>query len=119
MLRMPLPARTELPTLARQPATFAKRYWIPLVILLIGATVDTITTYHNAVLYGADVEVHPVQRWLFVWLGSEAGVPIAKLIQISFVLFVAAWWKPWCGWIIGGCGLLYSLAAVSNHFLLL
>ncbi len=118
MTVMPLPTKTELPTLAKQPGTFAKRYWIALAILLIGATADAITTYNNTVLYGADIEVHPVQRWFFSYLGSEVGVPLAKMGQVAFVIFVGAWWRPWCGWIIAGCGTLYSLAAISNHFVL-
>jgi hypothetical protein len=46
-------------------------------------------------------------------------VPVAKAIQLAFVLLVAAWWRPWCPWLLGACGLLYGAAAVSNHFLLL
>lgn len=116
---MPLPAKTELRTLASQPATFARRYWVALAILLIGATADAITTYNNTVLFGAGIEVHPVQRWVFSTFGSEFGVPMAKLAQVGFVVLVAAWWTPWCGWIIAGCGLLYSFAAISNHFVLI
>jgi hypothetical protein len=31
---------------------------------------------------------------------------------------VAAWWRPWCRWILLTCAGLYTLAAVSNYFLL-
>jgi len=50
-------------------------------------------------------------------VGVEAGVPIAKLLQLGFVLLVAAWWRPWCRWILLACGCLYALAATSNYFL--
>lgn len=112
---MILPARTELPLLVRTPASFARRYWLPVLLLVICATADAVTTYRNTALYGPDVEVHPVQRILFAVLGAEVGVPLAKVLQVGFVLLVAAWWKPWCGWLMSLCGVLYGLAALSNH----
>ena len=112
-----LPARTELPLLARTPLSFASRYWLPLAVLFVGALADTITTYQNSVAYGAHIEVHPVQRWVFETFGNGLGVPLAKVLQVGFVIFVAAWWKPWCPWILIACGGLYGLAAASNHFL--
>ncbi|QOV88696.1 hypothetical protein [Humisphaera borealis] len=112
-----LPRRTELPLLLRTPTKFVGRYWLPLLILLIGATADAITTHANSVAYGAGIEVHPVQRWMFELVGNDVGVPLAKCLQVGFVVFVAAIWKRWCPWVLGGCGGLYGLAAASNHFL--
>jgi len=114
-----LPARTEWPLLLRQPGRFAARYWIPLLVLAVGPTADAITTYQNTVQYGSGIEVHPVQRWVFDLLGADIGVPIAKVVQVSFVVLVAAWWRPWCAWLLALCGGLYGYAAASNHFLLL
>lgn len=105
----PLPSRSELPLLARSPGSFLRRYRWPLIALAAGATVDAITTYRNVRAYSAAVEVHPVKRLLFEVLGPEAGVPAAKLIQLAFVLLVAAWWKPWCRWVLALCGSLYAL----------
>ena len=112
-----LPAKSELPTLLKTPHGFAARYWLPLLILAVGATFDAITTYRNTVAMGSSIEVHPVQRWVFELFGAAVGVPLAKVLQVGFVVFVAAWWKPWCGWIMALCGGLYGLAAISNHFL--
>jgi CHASE2 domain-containing sensor protein len=114
-----LPRDTELSRLVRRPIEFARAYRWPLALLLIGATADVITTCRNLVLYGPEVEAHVVQRWVSELVGVHAGVPLAKLIQLAFVLFVAAWWRPWTVWLLTACGLLYSAAAVSNHFLLL
>lgn len=88
-------------------------------MLFIGSAADLITTYHNLRLYGPQAEAHPVQRWVSQVVGVSAGVPIAKFIQLAFVLLVAAWWRPWTGWLLALCGLLYTAAAVSNYFLLL
>jgi hypothetical protein len=112
-----VPARTELSNLFRHPLVFARRYWLPLIVLLIGASLDTWTTYQNVRDYTAAVEVHPVQRFVMELLGPAVGVPAAKLAQLAFVLLVAAWWKPWCGWMLALCGVVYGLAATSNHFL--
>lgn len=113
-----IPSKTELPRLFRNPAGFVRDYWLPLLILLIGATADVITTLINLRRYGPEVETHIVQRWVSQIVGVEAGVPLAKLGQLAFVLFVAAWWKPWTPWLLILCGLLYSAAAVVNHYLL-
>jgi len=113
------PKNSELPRLFMSPSQFFRKYWAWLLILLIGAAADAITTYRNLHLYGIGTEAHPVQRWVSQILGVGLGVPVAKLIQLAFVLFVAAWWKPWTPWLLGICGLLYIAAAVSNFFLLL
>jgi hypothetical protein len=84
---MPLvPRQTELPRLLKDPLSFARIYWLPLAILFAGAAADCITTYHNLILYGPDGETHLVQRWVSEVAGVRAGVPIAKLIQLAFVL---------------------------------
>jgi hypothetical protein len=117
---MPIvPRDTNLPLLTRQPGTFIRRYRAALLVLLIGASLDLLTTFINMRRYGPSVEAHPVQRIVSEMIGVTAGVPMAKLIQLGFVLFVAAWWRPWCAWVLGICGILYSLAAVSNHLLLI
>jgi hypothetical protein len=114
-----LPEKTDLPLLLRHPAAFGRRYWAPLLVLGIGATADAVTTLINLRRFGPSVEVHPAQRLVSEIVGVTAGVPVAKAIQLAFVLLVAAWWRPWCPWLLGACGLLYGAAAVSNHFLLL
>ena len=114
-----LPDRTELPLLVREPRAFVVRYRVPLLVLLVGAVLDAVTTYRNLVTFGAGIEVHPAHRLVFEWFGTTWGVPVGKLAQLGFVVFVAAWWRPWCAWLLGGCGVLYTLAAISNHFLLL
>ena len=103
-----LPARTELPNLFRHPLRFARRYWLPLILLLIGASFDAWTTYQNVRDYTAVVEVHPVQRFVMELLGPTLGVPAAKLGQLAFVLLVAAWWAGF----VGGGGLRPALPGV-------
>lgn len=113
------PRHSDLPLLFKHPAAFVHRYRWPLFVLLAGAAADAVTTYVNLRQFGTGVEVHPAQRVVSNLVGVAAGVPLAKLIQLAFVLFVAAWWRPWCRWVLTVCGVLYLLAAVSNHFLLL
>lgn len=103
----------------RRPRRFVQAYAVVLAVLAVGATADAITTLRNGLEYGPDIELHLAQRLVSEILGVTIGVPLAKLIQLAFVLLVASWWRPWCRWMLLGCGLLYSLAAVSNHFVLL
>jgi len=111
-----IPRHSELPTLRQHPRTFLKRYRYSLALLILGAVLDAITTYQNVRQFGPHVETHPVQRLFFETFGPALGVPLAKLIQFAFVIFVAAWWRPWTRWILFVCGTLYTAAALSNHF---
>jgi hypothetical protein len=114
-----IPRNSELTTLLRQPAVFVRRYRIPLIVLLLAACADAVTTMLALKKFGVESEVHLVQRLVIKTAGVTAGVPLAKFIQLCFVVFVAAWWRPWCAWILLGCGALYALAAISNHFVLI
>jgi hypothetical protein len=109
------PPNTALELLLRHPIAFARTYHAALLVLAVGAILDAATTFANIARYGPHVELHPAQRILFHLLGA-AGVPLAKLIQLAFVIVLAACWKPWCPWILSVCGLLYTLAAISNHW---
>jgi len=112
-----LPRDSALPMLVFRSREFVRSFRWCLVVLLLGASADVFTTLWNLRAYGPGVEVHLVQRWVSQIVGVEAGVPVAKLIQLGFVVVVAAWWRPWCKWLLIGCGCLYSLAAMSNYFL--
>jgi len=111
------PRRSNLHLLMRRPGLLMRAYRLPLTILLVGATVDAVTTLVNLRRYGLEIEVHIVQRWVSQIFGVWIGVPLAKLIQLMFVVFVACWWRPWCGWIMGICGVLYGMASLNNWFL--
>jgi hypothetical protein len=112
-----LPRDSAVPQFVFSPRAFVRTYRWYLVVLVLGASADVFTTLWNLRAYGPGIEVHVVQRWVSLLVGVEAGVPIAKLLQLGFVLLVAAWWRPWCRWILFTCGRLYALAAMSNYFL--
>lgn len=113
-----LPRRTELPTLFHRPNVFRVRYRWPLVVLVIGASIDFFTTLYNIRAYGSETETHLVQRWFMEWFGLDWGFVLGKAIQVAFALLVAAWWQPWCAILLTLCGVLYTLAGISNYFLL-
>ncbi|HEY1686792.1 MAG TPA: hypothetical protein VGG19_18670 [Tepidisphaeraceae bacterium] len=112
-----LPQNSAYPLLLQNPREFVERYRWPLVILILGASADLFTTLWNLRTYGPGIEVHVVQRWVSQIVGVELGVPLAKFAQVGFVILVAAWWRPWCKWILILAGTLYALAAMSNYFL--
>ncbi len=107
---------THLGLLKNQPREFIRRFRWPLVILLVGAFFDALTTYQSLKYVGPMPELHIPQRWVSQLIGVSAGVPIAKIIQIAFAIFVAALWRKWTAGLMVLCGLLYSLAALSNHY---
>jgi len=105
--------------LVQMPREFVRMHRWALVVLVLGASADLFTTLWNLRSYGPGAEAHVVQRWVSQIVGVEAGVPMAKAMQLWFVIFVAAWWRPWCRAMLIGCGCLYALAAISNYFLLI
>ena len=114
-----LPRNSAIPILFNMLREFVWLYRIPLAVLVLGASADAFTTLWNLRAFGPMVEAYVVQRWVSQMIGVEAGVPMAKLVQLGFVVFVAAWWRPWRGTVLWVCGCLYAAAAVSNYFLLL
>ena len=68
--------------------------------------------YHS----GLECELHPAMRMMAEELGIDWGVPLATVVRLVFVVFVAAFWRRWCGLILTLCGTFYCLAALSNHF---
>lgn len=109
-------AKSNLRILLRRPSTFLRIYRWPLRLLVAGATADTITTmafmYHS----GTESEMHPAMRMMAEELGIDWGVPLATVVRLVFVVFIAAFWRRWCGLILMLCGAFYCLAALSNHF---
>ncbi|MBI4582249.1 MAG: hypothetical protein HY718_21315, partial [Planctomycetes bacterium] len=83
-------------------------YRWPLFILLVGAFFDGLTTYQFLQTLGPEVEVHPVQQLLFTWLPPLLGVLLAKTGQVVAAILLAAWWRPWCRWIMLVCGVIYG-----------
>ncbi len=110
------PAQTAIRVLVLHPFEFRNAYRWPLFILVLGAFLDGITTYRFLQTLGPAAEVHPVQQWLFTLLPPLPGILLAKSGQVLCTVLLAAWWQPWCRWMMLACGSLYTLAAASNHF---
>lgn len=105
--------------LTRRPLVFARIYRWELLFLLVGATLDAVTTAITLSRYGVEAELHLAVRLMAHILGPVTGAVLGKIGQVVFVLLVASLWRPWCRVIILLCGGLYLLAAISNHFVLL
>ena len=111
--------KSNLRLLVHHPLTFCRVYRWELAVLFVGAVLDAVTTMRTVLAYGAETELHPVGRFVMQLLGPVAGTLVGKAAQVVCAVFVAALWRPWCGWLLVVCGVLYALAAVSNHFALL
>jgi len=118
--RLPLwrwPVKSNIRLLSRRPGLFVRIYKWPLVVLIIGSVLDAVTTSRMLGRYGPEAEIHPAgQVFVEVFGASLPAALVAKFIQMAFAIFVAALWRKWCGWILFICGVLYTLAAASNHF---
>jgi hypothetical protein len=108
--------RTNLHVLTRRPLVFIRKYRLPLAILLVGSVLDAITTMRFMLIYGVEEELHPAGRIIADVLGVGAGIAIGCAVRLGFVVVVAAIWRKWCGCLMVVCGVLYALAAASNHF---
>ena len=114
--KLPESSKTRWPMLIRQPIEFASVYRWPLVLLLVGVTLDTLTTISCMLQWGVEVELHLAMRAMAEEYGIVGGVIIGSCIRVVFVLFVASAWRVACGWILSVCGCLYILASASNHW---
>ncbi len=112
----PWTIKTNLRILAYRPILFIRAYRWPLLILLVGALFDTITTMNSMYSHGTKGELHPAIRAIVQQYGVTLGMPIGTIVRLGFVLFIAAIWRRWCSWVIFVCGFLYFLAALSNHY---
>ncbi|MFW6061978.1 MAG: hypothetical protein ACOC93_04140 [Planctomycetota bacterium] len=109
----------NLELVTRAPLAFLHRCRWPLMLQVVGGILDLSTSVVNVARFGTHVELHLVKRWMAETLGVIPGLPIAKALQVGGVIVLAAAWRDWCEWLISLCGLLYGLAAVSNHYCLI
>jgi hypothetical protein len=118
--RMPLTGRTcrtNLRLLNRRPLVFLRAYRWPLLAMLAGLLLDTVTTMRFMYQWGPGVELHPAMRIMARQFGVTAGVPVASAVRAGVVVFVAALWRRWTATLLLFAGVLYALAAASNHFM--
>jgi len=108
--------RTNVRLLLRRPHTLLRPYRWPLALLAVGTILDTVTTMGFMYSTGISGELHPAMRMMAEEFGVALGVPLASLVRVAFVVFVACLWRRWCPWVLSVCGVLYLLAAASNHF---
>lgn len=108
--------KTNLRLLLRRPGVLVGAYRWPIVVALIGTTLDTITTMRAMYASGVAAELHPAMRAIAEEVGITWGVPLASVVRLAFVAFVAAFWRRWCGWLLVVTGAGYALGAASNYF---
>ena len=107
--------KTNLRLLLRRPGVLVRAYRWPLAAVIAGAMLDTVTTMRSMYRSGVSVELHPAMRVIAEELGVTWGVPLASVVRLGFVFFVAAIWRKWCGWLMVLAGAGYVLAAASNY----
>jgi hypothetical protein len=113
--------KSNLKLLYRRPGALLARHWCVLLVLVIGASWDAWTTIQFVGRHGPEEEVHPVamiffKLALYVLHSPALVVAVGKLVQVVFVILVAAIFRGWTGILMVSCGLLYLLAGFVNHF---
>lgn len=108
--------RSNLRLLLRRPWALARRYRAALLLALIGAALDGLTTYRMLSVFGHASEIHLVVR-LVVWIvGVPLGVPVAMIAKTACAVLVACIWRRWCQCILILYGLTGIAGAICNHF---
>jgi len=111
--------KANLHFVLRHPRLFLGIYRWPILVLLVGLIVDGITTYRFVGEFGPRSELHPAMWIVLEVLGRDVGIVVGSIGRLIAVIFVAGLFRKWRGRLLLICGILYCLAAVSNHFRLL
>ena len=113
---IPRAFRTNLHVLGRRPLVFARKYWLPLLVVVIATLLDTLSTIEFMLETGTAAELHPGMRVAAEVYGVVPGTIIGTLTRLGFVVFVAAIWRKACPWVMALLAVVYILAAMSNHY---
>jgi hypothetical protein len=93
---------------------YVRQYWIFLVLTVLAALADILSTVHFMHIEGAEIERHPTIRLLSMFLGPVLGPIIGKLFQLVAIIVVTAYLRRWAVYIFITVIILYSWAAWYN-----
>ena len=111
--------KANLHFVLRRPGLFLGIYRWSILVLLIGLIADGTTTYRFVGEFGPRSELHPAMMIVLEVLGRNVGIVVGSVGRLAAVILVAGLFRKWRGRLMLICGILYCLAAVTNHFGLL
>ena len=93
---------------------YISAYSVFLLLVVLAATADALSTVYFMLVRGPQEEVHPVIRWISMELGPVAGPLVGKLIQIVALIAVTVYLRRWAVYLFVSAIIMYTWAAWYN-----
>ena len=93
---------------------YISAYSIFLILVVLAATADALSTVFFMLIRGPEEEAHPVIRWIAMELGPVLGPLVGKLIQIVALIAVTVYLRRWAVYLFVMAIILYAWAAWYN-----
>lgn len=93
---------------------FMSTYGVFLVLVVLAAAADALSTVFFMLIRGPQEEAHPVIRSIAMVLGPVVGPLVGKLVQIVALLAVTVYLRRWAVYLFITTIILYAWAAWYN-----
>ena len=93
---------------------YFQQFRVLLVLTLLAAVLDALSTIHFMSTEGADQEVHPAIRIVSAFLGPVAGPIVGKICQLLATVVVTIYLRSYAKYILLVVIILYAWAAWYN-----
>lgn len=93
---------------------YVSAYGIFLILVVLAAAADALSTVFFMLIRGPQEEAHPVIRWIALVLGPVLGPLVGKLVQIVALIAVTVYLRRWAVYLFILAIILYVWAAWYN-----
>lgn len=93
---------------------YVSAYSILLVLVVLAAVADALSTVFFMLIRGPEEEAHPLIRWMAVTLGPVLGPLLGKFVQIVALVAVTVYLRRWAVFLFICATVLYAWAACYN-----
>ncbi len=115
---MPVDAKADALTVKDRVLTIHRemiaRYRIEIIIVVVAALADMVSTIWFMTRFGAEYELHPVIRLVSQWFGTVAGPVVGKVGQLAALWVVVLLLRRWARPLIWVVAAIYAWAAWHN-----
>ena len=93
---------------------YIAEYRVLLIVTLLAAIADMVSTCRFMLVEGAETEAHPCVRLVFMVLGPIAGPLVGKICQLAALLAMTVYFRRYAIYLFIPVIILYSWAAWYN-----
>ncbi|MBN1360470.1 MAG: hypothetical protein JW993_07755 [Sedimentisphaerales bacterium] len=93
---------------------YVSAYSIFLLLVVLAAAADALSTILFMLIRGPQEEAHPVIRWFAMELGPVLGPLVGKMMQIVALVAVTVYLRRWAVYLFISAIILYAWAAWYN-----